>query len=73
MHNGIMFARWPFYPLTIIPPISSKLRERGVQPIVDEETKKDTRPTSYFAKNLTDSSQFILHCFHVSEKISFVE
>jgi len=23
MHNGIMFARWPFYPLTMISPVSS--------------------------------------------------
>lgn len=29
VHNGIMFARWPFYPLTMIPPVSSKLRGGG--------------------------------------------
>lgn len=72
VRNGIMFARWPFYPLTMIPPVSSKLCGRGVQPTADE-TKKggggggDARSVSYLTKNLTDSS-VILHYFHVREK-----
>lgn len=41
VRNGIMFARWPFYPLTMIPPVSSKLYgRRGVRPTVDVDERE---------------------------------
>lgn len=60
VHNGIMFARWPFYPLTMIPRFPANCTEKGFG---RQSTRDEERCISN--RNLTDP---FLHAVIVSIK-----